>query len=91
MCAVAPQFTLNDRLVSNVLSPLAGKTVELSCKALGRPPPRFTWYKDGVQLSTDESLLLPEVTSSDSGRYDCHVRNRAGSINRTYVVNVDGE
>jgi len=88
---VAPRFSIDERLVSNDLSPLAGATVELSCSAVARPPPRVTWYKDGVELSRDESLLLPEVTSSDSGRYDCHVRNRAGSINRTYVVSVDGE
>jgi len=77
--------------MSNVLSPLPGTTVQLSCSAVARPPPHVTWYKDGVELSHDESLLLPEVTSTDSGRYKCHVRNRAGSINRTYDVIVDGE
>jgi len=91
LCSVSPRFVVDDRHSSNVLSPLPGTTVQLSCRAVARPPPRVTWYKDGVRLSTDESLLIPEVTSSDGGRYDCHVRNRAGSVNRTYVINVDGE
>lgn len=93
MCvhSVAPRFTVDDRLVSNVLSPLPGTTVQLSCQAVARPPPQVTWYKDGAKLSRDESLLIPEVMPSDSGRYDCSVRNRAGSINRTYVINVDGK
>jgi len=90
-CSAAPRFAVDDRLTSSVLSPLPGTTVQLSCRAVGRPPPRVTWYKDGVRLSRDESLLIPEVTSSDGGRYDCHVRNRAGSVNRTYVIDVDGE
>ena len=77
--------------MSNVLTPRPGTTVELSCSAVARPPPQVTWYKDGGELSRDESLLLPEVTPSDSGRYDCHVRNRAGSINRTYIIKVDGK
>jgi len=85
---VAPRFTGDEQLE---LRPLAGTTVQLSCSAVARPPPRVTWYKDGAgQLSHDQSLLLPEVTSSDSGRYDCQVRNRAGSVNRTYYVDVDG-
>ena len=91
VCSVAPRFTIDERLVSSVLTPLPGTTVKLSCSAVARPPPEVTWYKDGGELSHDESLLLPEVTPSDSGRYDCSVRNRAGSINRTFVVNVDGE
>ena len=90
-CTVSPRFAVDERLTSSVVTPLPGATVQLSCRAVARPPPHVTWYKDGVRLSTDESLLIPEVTSSDAGRYDCYVRNRAGSVNRTYVVNVDGE
>lgn len=91
MCSVAPRFTVDDRLVSNVLSPLPGTTVQLSCEAVARPPPQVTWYKDGGELSRDALLLLPEVMPSDDGRYDCTARNRAGTINRTYVIKVDGK
>jgi len=93
MRPVSPRFIVDGRLSPvTVLTPLPGATVQLSCRAVARPPPRVTWYKDGVELSRDlDALLIPEVTSSDAGRYDCRVRNRAGSVNRSYVVDVDGQ
>lgn len=90
----------DDLSAPSFISPAAGTTVKLGCRSTGSPRPDVTWTKDGVERSPIEGLLaadgrdvllLPEVTQSDSGRYACKVSNRAGAINRYYVVDVDSK
>lgn len=53
--------------------------VTLTCKTSCRltPTPTFTWYRNGVPLSSSSNpLRLPSVRQSDAGVYSCAVEER---------------
>ncbi|KAK6185279.1 hypothetical protein SNE40_007547 [Patella caerulea] len=68
----------------------------LACQATGMPPPRVQWYKDGTQLSEENSrisvlssgdLIVTLARKSDSGLYTCEVINEEGiDMASSYVV-----
>ncbi|XP_062854783.1 hemicentin-1 [Trichomycterus rosablanca] len=71
--------------------------VSLECDAAGVPPPEISWYKDGNPLETkfqthlisSNSLLrISQVRLSDSGFYSCVARNKAGSAERKFHLQV---
>lgn len=67
----------------------------------GKPVPGVEWYKDDKKLrrtsriKIDEngdkfSLVILDVTPEDSGTYKCEASSKAGTITRTFDVNVAG-
>ncbi|XP_041370878.1 hemicentin-1-like [Gigantopelta aegis] len=68
----------------------------LTCQATGMPPPRVQWYKDGVQMSSDNprisvlssgDLLVTLARKSDTGLYTCEVINEEGiDMASSYVM-----
>lgn len=67
-----------------------GMSQMLQCQALGVPPPTVKWYRNSVliddatndryQLASNGSLKLLNVTTSDSGVFQCFVTNSAGEL-----------
>ena len=84
-----------------VLAPLQdidtrnGSRVVLQCSANAHPlPVHYVWKKDGVQIanSTDDSLVLTEVSPSDVGVYTCCPYNILGTFNTSSaLLNVESE
>ena len=67
--------------------------VNLTCSAIGYPPPIYQWYKDGVIIpgETKSFLYIPETLPSDRGDYSCRAYNSIGQISSTSArVNISG-
>ncbi|XP_067365957.1 myomesin-3 isoform X1 [Channa argus] len=80
-----------------------GMTVKLSCTICGSPPPKVTWYKDGVPLRISDqpwnyslqqtfgfnSLEIRRCTPDDAGEYKVAAKNPLGEAMTfaTLVVN----
>lgn len=75
--------------------------MRLKCTASGNPRPDIVWLKDSRPLADEDSgaggdgqkkkkwtLSLKNLTPEHSGKYTCHVSNRAGEINATYKLEV---
>lgn len=84
-----------------VIARPVGSSVRLKCTASGNPRPDIVWLKDNRPLLDEQSgaggeegrkkrwtLSLKNLTPEQSGKYTCHVSNRAGEINATYKVEV---
>ncbi|XP_014350250.1 obscurin isoform X34 [Latimeria chalumnae] len=68
-----------------------GETVKLACRIVGNPKPVITWYKDGKPVEVDPhhiiiedpdgscTLILDNLTASDSGQYMCFAASAAGN------------
>ncbi|XP_039987052.1 immunoglobulin superfamily member 10 isoform X1 [Xiphias gladius] len=70
----------------------AGNTVEMKCKAEGRPTPMISWIlanqtqvrgqnaeKGGVSVSAEGTLFIEHVSVYDRGHYKCIASNPAGA------------
>ncbi|KAL1022832.1 hypothetical protein UPYG_G00032950 [Umbra pygmaea] len=73
------------------------KTAVLECQVDGSPVPKVTWLKDGQPLSTDtphslrsnrRSLQVSNAQVTDTGRYTCVADNLAGSVEKSFNLNV---
>ena len=55
-------------------------TATFTCNATGNGILNYDWSKDGsvVQSSAGQVLNIQDVRLSDSGHYQCHVRNEDG-------------
>ncbi|XP_072421818.1 hemicentin-1-like isoform X1 [Chiloscyllium punctatum] len=71
--------------------------VSLQCDAHGIPAPGITWLKDGrpivssskmTYVERGQFLLINEVQASDQGWYTCRARNIAGSMEKSYRMQV---
>uniref|UniRef100_A0AAQ4P9G7 Fibroblast growth factor receptor like 1a n=1 Tax=Gasterosteus aculeatus aculeatus TaxID=481459 RepID=A0AAQ4P9G7_GASAC len=85
-----------------VIARPVGSSVRLKCTASGNPRPDIAWLKDGRPLEDEDAaggdgdgqkkkkwtLSLRNLMPEHSGKYTCHVSNRAGEINATYKVEV---
>jgi membrane carboxypeptidase/penicillin-binding protein PbpC len=63
--------------------------VTLSATADGTTPITFTWFKNGVQVSTGTSLVFNSIQTSDAGTYKVTATNSVGSAdsnNATLIV-----
>ncbi|XP_048853649.1 LOW QUALITY PROTEIN: Down syndrome cell adhesion molecule homolog [Brienomyrus brachyistius] len=65
---------------------MASHRVELPCKALGHPAPKYRWLKDGRPLEPDSrfrqgvtGLLIESAQPGDAGSYVCEVWNSYGN------------
>ncbi|XP_060783378.1 fibroblast growth factor receptor-like 1a [Neoarius graeffei] len=94
---VRPRFTQPAKMRKRVIARPVGSSVRLKCTASGNPRPDIVWLKDSRPLTPEEvgesrkkkwTLSLKNLTPEHSGKYTCHVSNRAGEINATYKVEV---
>ncbi|XP_074529357.1 fibroblast growth factor receptor-like 1a [Halichoeres trimaculatus] len=101
---VRPRFTQPSKMRKRVIARPVGSSVRLKCTASGNPRPDIIWLKDGRPLVDEEggaagrgdgegkkkrwTLSLKNLAPEHSGKYTCHVSNRAGEINATYKVEV---
>ncbi|XP_077433798.1 fibroblast growth factor receptor-like 1a isoform X2 [Vanacampus margaritifer] len=99
---VRPRFTQPAKMRKRVIARPVGSSVRLKCAASGNPRPDIVWLKDGRPLAHGDeenggaeedrkkkwTLSLKSLTPEHSGKYTCHVSNRAGHINATYKVEV---
>ncbi len=60
----------------------AGTTVEFSVVAAGSPPLTYQWLKNGTAMvgSTNQTLVLSNVSSANDGDYTVLVSNAVGSV-----------
>ncbi|KAL2716374.1 peroxidasin [Vespula squamosa] len=72
-----------------------GAIVEVPCRAEGRPKPLIQWKKDGTSIASNRtrvsragSLYLYNVTSQDTGRYECSAVNDYGRATAQALVRV---
>lgn len=99
--AVRPRFTQPSKMRKRVIARPVGSSVRLKCTASGNPRPDIVWLKDSRPLVDEDSgaggeegkkkrwtLSLKNLTPEHSGKYTCHVSNRAGQINATYKLEV---
>lgn len=76
----------------------ASHSIKLKCQAIGAPPLKYKWLKDGkivkkrrLDPNVNSSLWylkLRDLVPDDSGRYTCIVSNQYGSINHTFTLQV---
>ncbi|XP_070826986.1 immunoglobulin superfamily member 10 [Chaetodon trifascialis] len=79
----------------------AGNTVEMKCKAEGRPTPTISWIlanrtqvrglnkeKGRVSVSTEGTLVIEQVSVYDRGHYKCIASNPAGADTATVRLQV---
>ena len=65
--------------------------IRLYCYAKGKPTPSITWYKNGVRLDANTSVLQETFSSTDDFsldmfEYKCKVENTVGQIEHTVKV-----
>nr|XP_046245740.1 immunoglobulin superfamily member 10 [Scatophagus argus] len=79
----------------------AGNTVEMKCKAEGRPTPMISWIlanrtqvrglsteKGRVSVSAEGTLVIQQVSVYDRGHYKCIASNPAGADTATVRLQV---
>lgn len=87
MSTEAPEIEL-DASLKKGLSVRAGCPIRLFAVIRGRPAPKVTWKRLGVdnvvrrghveQVDTMSFLVIPESTREDSGKYSLTLSNSAG-------------
>ena len=55
--------------------------LNLTCDAMGNPPPSYQWYRDDVLIEGANLpyLYIPEATPEDRGSYTCVATNENGN------------
>lgn len=100
MATEAPEIDL-DASLRKGLAVRAGCPIRLFAVIRGRPAPKVTWKRIGVdnvirrghvdQVDTMSFLVIPESTREDSGRYSLTLSNSAGEKAVFVRVKVLGE
>uniref|UniRef100_A0A8C1TNH2 receptor protein-tyrosine kinase n=1 Tax=Cyprinus carpio TaxID=7962 RepID=A0A8C1TNH2_CYPCA len=97
--AMAPVWTQPDKMEKKLHTVPASKTVKFRCQANGNPTPTLKWLKNGKEFKQDQriggykvrhmwTIIMQSVVPSDKGNYTCLVKNKYGSINHTYQLDV---
>lgn len=79
-----------------------GDKLLLECDVIGSPEPEINWTKDGRPLQEDcpynemydgrtAKLEIEDVTTDDSGKYECIAVNEAGRVSLDAIVTVQGK
>ena len=86
-CASTPRIIIHP---VKYLNATENTTIELSCKAEIDQFTSYQWKKDSIQLvnQKNSTLVLTNVTLSDSGNYTCVVTNQVGSTN-SFIATVE--
>lgn len=71
-----------------------GEKVNLSCEAVGIPPPIIVWIKDGrplvstdqISLSNATELVIDKASAHHSGTYTCNITSSLGSTYRNFTL-----
>ncbi|KAK5639870.1 hypothetical protein RI129_010681 [Pyrocoelia pectoralis] len=64
----------------------AGKSLVLTCKAIGFPKPTIVWSKKGQRLATEgETISIENVSHHDAGDYQCLADNRIEPPAHKYI------
>ena len=82
-------------IIGDNLETLEGTTVYIRCPATGNPTPKVTWKKSGSLVPrssriVNNTLVLLNVTWSDSGTYSCTASNGAGVDEKSTYLNFTG-
>lgn len=77
-----------------------GKQIRFYCRASGRPRPKITWYKNQQRINLDQSAIVSEdndqvitirrLFPTDTGLYECRVKNIGTQLVRTKKLRVVG-
>ena len=66
-----------------------GASVSLNCVVIGFPAPFVAWSKVGSGVvSQDRWLNITNITTADSGQYQCFTNNTCGSDAKVTSINV---
>ncbi|KAG9473293.1 hypothetical protein GDO78_019504 [Eleutherodactylus coqui] len=93
---LTPPTVWSSNETTSVASLLHG-SVELKCEAKGSPPPSITWFKDrrpivsspkSTYRDSGRSLQLSKVQQSDAALYTCRANNHAGTVEKSYLLEV---
>jgi len=95
----APEFAEEGE--AGPITVVEGGEVTLNVTVKGQPRPDVEWFKDEKPLRKTSrvdiksrgdrfSAVLMNVTPDDSGLYKCVASSKAGSVTRTYEVNIEG-
>lgn len=95
---IAPTF---EKPLAN-LEVADGQSLELECVVSGDPEPKVTWMKDGVSLTSSESLevkykngvakvIIGQVSHADAGTYVCQAKNTAGKVDTQCQLKVNSK
>ncbi|XP_053325662.1 hemicentin-1 [Spea bombifrons] len=91
-----PKFEGGENLLED-LTFLVNETVILNCSVNGYPVPTISWQKDGHHIKAGEqyqllhdgrSLQIVNAQLMDTGRYVCIVENVAGSVQKSFNLNI---
>ena len=84
-------------IIGDTLETLEGSIVYIRCPVTGSPAPEIKWKKSGSVISTSSSLnvenntlILLDSASSDTGSYSCEATNAAGSDEKSTYLNFMG-
>ena len=76
-----------------------GHTSVMFCTVEGNPPPEILWLKDGDPLQLDNrvtltsdghELRIENASVSDTAKYTCRARNKAGQDAISFDLEVQG-
>lgn len=71
-----PELTCADNYTAFEHTPLY-----LTCKVMGFPKPKITWYKDGIEVELPENF-----TRSDAGQYTVTASNNNDNVSHTLEI-----
>ncbi|XP_029915084.1 hemicentin-1 [Myripristis murdjan] len=81
-----------------IMEKVAKSKVIIPCPAEGSPPPKVRWFKNGLEINSDQSelslaqdgsLVISAASASHSGDFKCVASNEAGSVERKTRLKVN--
>ncbi|KFM73053.1 Hemicentin-1, partial [Stegodyphus mimosarum] len=88
---VPPVVTING---ANTIVAIKGRSVTITCSAVGFPPPHISWQKSGGSVldstisDLSRELALHNIQPEDSGNYVCVASNSAGRDHQSVTLDV---
>ena len=82
-----------------MVSLLPGQSAVLDCSASGNPSPSISWTRNGqainfaslptIEIASNGSLILTEVTGAEKGNYSCKAVNQAGTSELSFFLDIE--